>query len=181
MSPRDWLISKLQIGGGFARAALGAGVGNGGRFLPVVGANSEWPRSPFAESAGVRQADSDQRLSTDLRSWFEDRDAYLIVEDDLGRPDDPETEARAEDTFAVGSDVYHYLALDDQGLSAAGEFVRGGASGYPTIAFVVPTFERPDPENPESGADAVDAMAKTVLAALVSAYDDEGYVVWLKA
>lgn len=179
MSPRDWLTSTLQVGGGLAQAALRAGVGTGGMLLPVVGQSSEWPHSRFAESAGARQADTDHHLSAGLRSWFQGCGAYLIVEDDLASPADPAVEGSVGDTFVVGSDVYHYLDLDDQGLGAAAEFVRGGASGYPTIAFVVSSFERPDPHDPADGKDALDAMANAVVAALVSAYDDEGYVVWL--
>lgn len=178
-SPRDWLISKLRIGGGLAQTALRVGAGDGGTFVPIVGTRSEWPDGPFTDSAGARQVDSDNQLTVQLRSWFAERSAYLIVEDDLALPDDPAVAERAEDTFVIGNDVYHYLQLDQQSLDGASDFVRRGASGYPTIAFVLSAFERPDTANSASDADTLNRMANTVLAALVSAYDDEGYLGWL--
>jgi hypothetical protein len=108
-------------------------------------------------------------------------DAYLVVEDDLARPDDAGVAARAVDTFSFETDVFHYLLLDADGLPHAPEFIRGGASGYPTIAFVVAGLPRIDMTLTSVDEARIDAFGSAVVTAIVSAYDDEGYVVWRKA
>lgn len=109
--------------------------------------------------------------------------ACVIAEHDLARPTDPFL-VRSEDRWAFVDDrVLAWSDLEPGSGAAAVEEVRGVGSGYPRNMFVSSRSERglgladrqqvPD-EFPRQ-------VACSLLAVIVSIFDDEPYLVWEKA
>jgi hypothetical protein len=175
---RKWLESKLRIGGALARAALQMGVPKDGEIALIAGHLAAPPHVEFEGSAGVYQNHSDEVLNATLRKWIGNTDGYLIVEDDLATPDDVSVRDRSGETFVAGRDVYHWLALESPNDADLADFVRGGASGYPTIAFIVTRITEPPWRSGALDDFGMARLTRAIAVVIVSAFDDEGWVAW---
>jgi hypothetical protein len=175
---REWLFSRLRNSGALAGAALRAGVGELGEIVIVAGDLASPPHSQFDLAAGVYQDASDEALNRLLARWVRVGAGYLVVLNDLAKPDDDIVAQRASDTLLYQDRVYHWLSLGSADALDVADFIRGAASGFPTIAFIATRLTEPPWTSTELGDRGVLAFVKAIDIAITSAFDDEGYVTW---
>jgi hypothetical protein len=137
-----------------------------------------------SESAGG--LDNDPALANLMVSWTGGGAFGLVVENDLadegtrdavgGRPDRLVSER--DDAALVGAAVVHWMVVDAGTAEEAPEFLNRSASGYPTVAFAVPASFLPRMRAKHWEPALAQELATAAFAIIVSAFDNEGWIVW---
>jgi hypothetical protein len=173
-----WVSRSLERGRTLARLVLAY------RDISRGDVSAEQPRDLSShaiteafDGGGLPQARQAREATLRVFAEMADQDAegILLVEDELGRPDDP----------AVMRSPYHALIHDDevfpwvplpQDPPELARFLSWSTSGYPTNAFLLRQDQMP--ETSPVGIDALEELACGIRAILVGAFDGEGYVIW---
>lgn len=179
---RSWLKESLAGGHEISAATLATARLDDGVFLVLAPDGSNPGRLPgFAEGGVVSSDLANAALAGVLEDLMPRGAACVVVEDDVGRRGDPALSKRRAPSAFIGDRVICWSDLDRPGSGAAAvQTIAEAASGYPRNAFAL-TQTAADLGLSEGQSLPVDFAAKAAgfLAALVvSAFDDESFLVW---
>jgi hypothetical protein len=173
---KKWFESQLKQGFGLAEVVLGANVLDQGHFETFVTADKsappDFPRCP--DVVGSKPA---------LAKWLDEMASQgarsVVIEDDVERRADPNLESPAA---FIGDRVLHWCSLGLTSGPKAAAAVNRGAFGYPLNAFVV--SRTPEElglfDQEHAPADLPEKVLSSLLAIIVSAFDNTSYAIWHK-
>jgi hypothetical protein len=175
----DWLRYSLGQGEVISPHALSVVEGREGHTFTLAPEQIDPALLADPTSGGVVWGVRAWEALTDVLDELARRGAAcVVVEEDLARRGDPAALVEGITGGYVGDRVLHWSSLAD-GSQRALAAIRV-PSGYPTNAFLssatdvdlglVPGADLPD--------DIGSRVARTLVAVIVAAYDDETYMVW---
>ena len=82
------------------------------------------------------------------------------------------------DAAAVDGQVFHWMMVTPGAGAEAVDHLRGGASGYPTVAYVAPGEFAFRMTRKHWDRELAAELAYAETAVIVSAFDEEGWLVW---
>lgn len=180
---RAWIAESLGQGLGLSSRVLAAAGLAGGEVWALAGPGSTPARlgSREALEEGVEGsfAAAVAALADHLGAAAARGGRVLVIEDELSPPGDPALRDLADRVVLNGSEVFHWRAVTPA-LDAAAltELLGSATSGYPTNGFVVTADPAAwGPCEPLAEGE-VAALAATVEAVVVAAYDAEGLLFW---
>lgn len=175
---RAWLLKKLAGAGPLAREAESR-VRCGGVLIAIPDVEGDLEE-------GADGLDNDPVLATLMASWAGSDSFGLVVENDLadegsrdvlgGRPDRLVSER--DDAAVIAGAIVQWMAVDAASAPEAPGFLNTSASGYPTVAFAVPAGFLPRMRAKRWDPEFVQDLAAAALAVIVSAFDNEGWIIW---
>lgn len=184
--PLEWLRDQVQDAGERRRAAPLPPIGAGARLTWVVGAEPRPDGPDPSEAPGEDASAADATLARLLAGWAEREPFVLVAEDDLAHPDDDRdisagrSDRRVmdrEDSAAVGRFVLHWMLVEPSSAASVPEFLRTSASGYPTVAYTAPARLAERMRAKTWDLELAGEAAARADAFIVSAFDDEGWLV----
>ncbi|MEP6650818.1 MAG: hypothetical protein ABJA74_13065 [Lapillicoccus sp.] len=171
---RRWVERSLQQGAVLASVI----VRELDRFsVAALLAPAEYQGETLDDSGrGVRAQDADAMAVDYLRRLRPDA-GCLLVEDDMALPGDQSLDDGNSDFSVVGGSVLRWVDLDASSDRLSWT-LRAGSSRFPLNAFVVPEASSDVGLLPGEAvsADVVTAIARSVIAIIVSVFDAEAYV-----
>ena len=180
---RAWIAESLGQGLGLSARVLAAVDPAAGEVWALAGPGSTparlGAREALEEGVEGSFAAAVAALAAHLGGAAARGGRVLVIEDELSPPGDPALRDHADRVVLNGSEVFHWRAVTPA-LDAAAltELLGSATSGYPTNGFVVAADPHGwGPLEPLAGAE-VAALAATVEAVLVAAYDAEGLLFW---
>lgn len=178
---RSWTERWLGAGHALSAAVLVNAPFGGGRFRTCVSDDVTPERlRKFEEGNMARTKEADEWLAQTLDELTMTGASCLVVEDDLSRPTDPALIRSEIPSAFIGDRVVSWSDLSSGNGEAAMKAVMGVGSGYPRNAFVVSQSAADmglDDRQQVSG-DFPSKVAESLLAVIVSIFDDESYLVW---
>lgn len=181
---RSWAERWLKAGHLVSTAVLAVASFETGHFRTCISRADCAESLPNFEEGGVASAkEVDAWLAHTLEELARKGAACVIVEHDLARRTDPFL-VRSQDRWAFVDDrVLAWSDLEPNSGTAAVEEVRGVGSGYPSNMFVS-THSARDlglADRQQVPDEFPLQVANSLLAVIVSIFDDESYLVWEKA
>lgn len=176
----EWLEKSLAQGFDISTAVLASASFNEGRFRSFLDSDKS-PRANFAEG-GVAETDkSREALARYLDCLSSGRASCLILEDDLRRRTDPLVGSRPGSSISfIGDRLVHWCDRGQAPDSDCVDVITRGASGYPLNAFLS-TMSADDlrlVDGQDAPAGFANQVAGSLLAVVVSVFDDETFLVW---
>lgn len=179
---RSWLERSLASGHEVSAAVLETAPFESGSFVGIVpsGVNPSQIAN-FAEGGVVTSDVANAALAGVLDGLTQEGASCVIVEDDVGRRTDPSLATRSVPSAFIGDRVVSWAVLDQTGSgTVATETIGMVSSGYPRNAFVI-TKSAVDlglSQDQSLPADFAANVAASTLAVIVSAFDDESFLIW---
>ncbi len=178
---RSWTIRSLKAGHIVSNAVLQVAPFEVGHFRTCISSDDCTESLPNFEEGGVASArETAPWLAQTLEGLVRRGAACVIVEDDLARRTDSFF-ARSNDRWAFAADrVLAWSELEPESGAAAVDEVRGVGSGYPTNMFVS-TYSASNlglADRQQVPDEFPLRVASSLLAVIVSVFDDESYLVW---
>lgn len=179
---RNWLRESLAGGHELSAAVLGSSRFDAGEFLVLLPTGGDLgPVPAFAEGGVVSSDLANAALAGILEDLMRQGAASVVVEDDVGRRGDPAIDKRKAPSAFMGDRVICWSELDWPGSgTVAVETIAEAASGYPRNAFVL--SETAADLGVSAGrslpADFAARAAASLTAVVVSAFDDESFLIW---
>lgn len=179
---RDWIERSLARGHELSAAVLATAPLHSGSFLALVPSGFDPSRLTDFDRGGVMASDvANATLARILDEMARQHISCVVVEDDVGRRTDPAIARRKVPSAFIGDRVISWADLDqpDSGTAAA-ETIAAVSSGYPRNAFVIakPAVDLALTTGESLPADFAAKAAASLVAVVVSAFDDESFLVW---
>jgi hypothetical protein len=177
-----WLRSSLEDGLSLAGEVLRSTNLEEGEAYAVIPPDA--PNEVLYEfehgAKNMRGSSSDEVLVTAIRNLVGTGSSLLFVEDDRATPGDPFLEQWRSETVTLGDEVYHWLVLSAENVGEVADFIIRSSSGYPTNAVISSTdTETSFGDMAEISAADIKQIIQQLEAVIVTAYDCDGYVLWL--
>jgi hypothetical protein len=178
---RDWLQRSLAGGHQLSAAVLAAAPFDRGRLRALVPSDITADHiTKFHEGGVVKGSVADAALAPLLDDLTQSGAACVVVEDDVARRSDPFVARISIPSAFFGDRVVHWCDLEPGSGAAAAKVIRSSAFGYPLNAFVA-TKSCADLgliNGRSLGGTLVSAVVGSLLAVIVSAFDNESFLVW---
>jgi hypothetical protein len=184
-NPLVVLRDQVEYGAERRRAAPLPRIGADARLTWVVGAEPRPDGPDPSDAPGEDASAADDTQARLLGEWAERAAVVLVVEDDLAHPDDWDMSAGRpdrrvmdrDDAAAVGRFVLHWMLVEPGSADSVPELLRTSASGYPTVAYAVPARLAERMRAKTWDLELAEEAASSATALVVSAFDDEGWLV----
>jgi hypothetical protein len=151
-----------------------------GRFQTFVPKDFHADKLDFEVGGVTTTTLSKGGLSICLESLIGAGGGCVVIEDEGWRPTDPVIVEGAQLSAFIGDRVIHWSDLKSGASNVAVEAISKGASGYPLNAFVssksAAGLGLVDREQVPEGL--ASAVAESLLAVIVAAFDAETFMVW---
>jgi hypothetical protein len=177
---RSWMERWLGAGHFVSEAVLGNTPFDRGKFQTCIADDATLPAlARFAAGGIVNVREAEVWLAETLDELATRGAKCVVVEDDLSNPTDPDLATDPVPTAFINDHVFSWGDLKPGKKAVTKEVMRVG-SGYPRNAFVTTRSAaelgfihgRQAPEKfPQQ-------VAESLLAVIVSIFDDESYLVW---
>jgi hypothetical protein len=175
-----WLRSSLEDGLSMAREVLRSIKLEEGEAYAIIPPHAPSDVLYDFEEGGKGLAGSDEVLIEAFTQVIGDDTALLVVEDERARPNAPFLERSRSETMTLGEEVYHWFVLRPGNVEEGMDFFSRSTGGYPTNAVISsPGLETRLCEAGAIRASHVELLVQNLRAVIVSAYDNEGYVLWM--
>lgn len=176
---QSWLRYSLGQGFDISAAVLDAGFIDRGRALAIVSKEFQGASFNFSQGKFLSRSATQQSLVELLDRTFATARSVL-VEDELRRRNDPHVAAEGQPAAFIEDRVIHWCDLS-KGATAAVDAIVQGAWGYPTNAFVLAksSGELGLMDRKDAPKDLVENVLSSLRGVVVSAFDDESYLIWV--
>jgi hypothetical protein len=179
----EWLGYSLEQGEVVSRATLKVIQEHEGHAYTLAPEGVDRARLANPRDGGVISPGAGsprEALARELETLAERGAACVVVEDDLRLKRDPKPSLDGLLLTAfVGERVLHWAELQD-GMEAASVAIDRGSHGYPLNAFVTSASasELGLVDGADLDLDIASLVVGSLMAVIVSAYDDETYIIW---
>lgn len=178
---REWMDQWLGAGHEVSAAARACEPFTHGRFRTYVSNDATPERiAKFEEGDMAGRQETDEWLAGTLDELTGNSASCVIVEEDLARPNDPSIVRGEIPAAFIGDRVVSWSDLTPRRGAEVVTAIRRVASGYPRNAFVVSRSagDLGLADRQHVPEDFPSRAAKSLLAVIVSIFDDESYLVW---
>jgi len=153
---------------------------SGKAYAPIPEQTSVNRAKSFNEGGLITRHETNVWLVEHLWNlWKIEGGGTLVLQDIWAKPSDPAAQRTQSKKFFNDANVYYFLEEDDTNVSAMESTIRSIAS-YLLVAVFTGYVIRDSDLLPDRlvGHEIIDALARATKEVFVSAYDQEGLVIW---
>lgn len=175
-----YVESSLRAGTGLCARVLQLPISQGEAFAALPEHTDLERAKGFQVGGLLTRRETDAWFSEHVRAFWENgRPGTLVLQDIWAKPGDPAVQAPLVKRFYQDSGVYYFVEREDADLYSIRRALRAVVSYLLIGVFTRFSVRYAElPPNRAVGADLIEEIGRATQEVFVSAYDQEGFVVW---